>query len=86
MHIGRASVDQSQSPGFAQVQRARFELAWFARKGRPAQWAARGVLVLHALVRLIIYGALSALRGRWDRRMFEYTALLQAALSGILPG
>jgi N-acetylglucosaminyl-diphospho-decaprenol L-rhamnosyltransferase len=81
VHIGRASVDQSRTPGFAQERRAQFELAWFARKGRPAQLGARGVLVLHALVRLIIYGALSALRRRWDRRMTEHTTLLLAALS-----
>jgi GT2 family glycosyltransferase len=81
VHIGRASVDQSQDPGFAQRQRVQFELAWFARRGFLVQLAARGVLVVHALLRLALYGALSVARGRADRRLSEYASLLRAALS-----
>jgi N-acetylglucosaminyl-diphospho-decaprenol L-rhamnosyltransferase len=81
VHIGRASVDQSQEQGFAQEQRVRFELAWFARSGRLAQLGARGVLVIHALSRLILYGGLAALPGRRARRLGEYRTLLRAALS-----
>jgi GT2 family glycosyltransferase len=81
VHIGRASVDQSQSPGFAQERRAQFELEWFARRGLLVQLAARVVLVVHALLRLILYGGLAALRGRRDGHMGEYTALLRAALA-----
>lgn len=81
VHIGRASVDQSQDPGFAQQRRVQFELAWFARRGPLAQLAARGVLVVHALLRLAVYGGLAALRGRRDRRVGENTILLYAALS-----
>jgi GT2 family glycosyltransferase len=80
VHIGRASVDHSQSPGFAQERRAQFELEWFARRGRHAQLAARGVLVAHALSRLILYGGLATLRGRRGGQVDEYTALLRAAL------
>jgi GT2 family glycosyltransferase len=81
VHIGRASVDQSQSPGFAQERRAQFELEWFARRGRLVQLVARGVLVMHALLRLIVYGGLSVLRGRRGGHMGEYTTLLRAALA-----
>jgi len=81
LHIGRASVDQSQDLRFAQRQRAQFELAWFARRGPWSRMGARGVLALHALLRMLVYGGLTLLRGRRDRRMDEYAALLRAALS-----
>ncbi|MCW3068676.1 MAG: dTDP-Rha:a-D-GlcNAc-diphosphoryl polyprenol, a-3-L-rhamnosyl transferase [Solirubrobacterales bacterium] len=81
VHIGRASVDQSQDPGFAQRRRAHFELEWFAGRGHFVQLAARGVLAVHALVRLAIYGALGTIRRRRDRRIAENKALLRAALS-----
>jgi GT2 family glycosyltransferase len=81
-HVGRASVDQSQDPGFAQRQRAQFELAWFGRRGAPAQLLARLALVVHALLRLLVYGALAlSCRGGGDGRLSEYAALLRAALS-----
>jgi GT2 family glycosyltransferase len=85
VHIGRASVDQSQNPGFAQRQRAQFELAWFARRGHLAQLAARGVLIVHALLRLTAYGGLAVLRRRRDRQVGENRTLLRAALSRHLP-
>jgi GT2 family glycosyltransferase len=81
IHIGRASVDRSQDRRFAQRQRARFELAWFARRGPRVQLAARCVLFIHALLRLLVYGGLSVLRGRSDPRVTEYAALLRAAMS-----
>lgn len=81
VHIGRASVDRSQDVSFAQRQRARFELAWFARRGPLAQLGARGVLALHALLRLLAFAPPSLLRRRRDRRVSEYAALLRAALS-----
>jgi GT2 family glycosyltransferase len=81
VHIGRASVDQSQDLGFAQRRRAQFELEWFAHRGRLVQLAARAVLAIHALVRLTLYGGLSAVRRRRDHRVGESTALLRAALS-----
>jgi GT2 family glycosyltransferase len=81
IHIGRASVDQSRDLGFAQRQRAQFELEWFARRGRLVQLAARAVLVVHALTRLAVYGGLGALRGKRDRRVIENAGLLRAALS-----
>jgi GT2 family glycosyltransferase len=81
IHVGRASVDESRDAGFAQRQRAQFELEWFARRGPLAQLAARGVLVVHAFLRLVAYGVLSTLRRRWDHRVQEYLALLRAATS-----
>jgi GT2 family glycosyltransferase len=81
VHIGRASVDQSQDSGFAQRRRVEFELAWFAYRGPLAQLAARGVLVVHALLRLALYGGQAALRGHRGRQVDEYTALLRAAVS-----
>jgi GT2 family glycosyltransferase len=80
IHVGRASVDLSQDQGFAQRQRAQFELAWFARRGRLTRLAARGVLFVHALVRLVLYGAVAAVRRRSDRRVTEYAVLLRAAI------
>jgi GT2 family glycosyltransferase len=85
VHIGRASVDQSQDPGFAQRRRAQFELEWFAGRGRLAKLAARAVLAIHALVRLALYGGLSALRRRRDGRLIEHAALLREALSRDAP-
>jgi GT2 family glycosyltransferase len=82
IHVGRASVDRSQDRGFAQRQRAQFEIAWFARRGPLTRFAARGVLIVHALLRLALYGGLAALRGRSDRRVSEYRILLRAALEG----
>jgi len=81
VHVGRASVDQSQDPGFAQRRRAQFELEWFAGRGPLVQLAARGVLAVHALMRLAIYGGLRTFSRRHDRRIGENTALLRAALS-----
>jgi len=81
IHIGRASVDQSQDRRFAQRQRASFELAWFARRGPGAKLAARCVLLMHGLMRLLVYGGVAVLRGRRDGRLTEYAALLRAALS-----
>jgi GT2 family glycosyltransferase len=78
-HIGRASVDQSQDRGFAQRQRAQFELAWFARRGRLTLLAARGVLVAHALLRMALYRILATANARPDR-VSEYRILLGAAL------
>jgi GT2 family glycosyltransferase len=81
VHIGRASVDQSQDAGFAQRRRAQFELEWFAGRGRMVQLAARAVLLVHALVRLAAYGGMATLRRRSDRRVEEQKALLSAAIS-----
>jgi GT2 family glycosyltransferase len=81
IHVGRASVDRSQVSGFAQHQRVQFELGWFARRGRLARLAARGVLIIHALLRLGVYGGLAAVRRRRDRRVAEYGILLRAALT-----
>jgi GT2 family glycosyltransferase len=85
VHIGRASVDQSHEAGFAQRRRAEFELAWFRRRGRAAELMTRVNLIVHALMRLVIYGVLSALHRRRDDRVREYTALVRAALSPRLP-
>jgi GT2 family glycosyltransferase len=81
VHVGRASVDRSQDLGFAQRQRAQFELAWFSRRGSLAQLAARFVLLVHALVRLAAYGPLTMVQSRRDARASEYAVLLQAALA-----
>jgi GT2 family glycosyltransferase len=81
VHILRASVDQSQNPGFAQRRRVQFEVEWFAKGRRLAPIAARVVLVVHALVRLIIYGLPALLRRRSDQRVVEQRALLRAAIS-----
>ena len=81
VHIGRASVDESQGLSFAQRQRALFELAWFAPRGPLVQLAARSVLLLHASMRMLAYGGLSVVRRRRDRRVGEYAALLRAAVS-----
>jgi N-acetylglucosaminyl-diphospho-decaprenol L-rhamnosyltransferase len=81
VHIGRASVDQSQDPGFAQRRRVRFELEWFGRRGRGTRLAARLVLVVHALLRMLLYGCIGILRGRRDDRVPEFAALLRAAVS-----
>jgi GT2 family glycosyltransferase len=80
VHIGRASVDQHRERGFAQRQRAQFELEWFGRRGRFARFAARGVLASHALIRLAIIGPFAALR-RDDGRAREYVELLRAAVT-----
>ncbi|HEX5224570.1 MAG TPA: glycosyltransferase family 2 protein [Solirubrobacteraceae bacterium] len=85
VHIGRASVDASQDPGFAQRQRVAFELAWFAPRGAAAVLAARGVLVLHALARIVVFGALDAARGRGGGRVREYGALARAAVTMSIP-
>jgi hypothetical protein len=45
----------------------------------------RGNLIVHALMRLVIYGVLSVLHRRRDDRVREYTALVRAALSPRLP-
>jgi N-acetylglucosaminyl-diphospho-decaprenol L-rhamnosyltransferase len=81
VHIGRASVDQSRTVGFAQRQRVRFELAWFGGRDPLARLAARGVLVVHALLRLLIYGGARVIGLRRDHRAREYAALLRAALA-----
>jgi len=81
VHIGRASVDQSRNPGFAQRRRVQFELEWFGRRGRLCQIAARAVLVVHAVVRLAVFGASGAVQRRQDRRVSENAALLRAAFS-----
>jgi N-acetylglucosaminyl-diphospho-decaprenol L-rhamnosyltransferase len=85
VHISRASVDQSRDDGFAQRRRAQFELAWFARRGPLAVLLARGVLLLHGSVRLAVYGALAIVRGRRDRRVAEYGALVRAAVDTPAP-
>lgn len=81
VHVGRASVERSHPVGFAQRRRAQFELEWFAQRGSGARLAARGVLALHALVRLTVYGASAALRRPHGPRVSEQAALLRAALS-----
>lgn len=80
VHILHASVDQSQDVGFAQERRTQFELEWFAARGRLAQLAARAVLVVHALLRLVVDGGVAALRRGSDRQLAEHRALLHAAL------
>jgi GT2 family glycosyltransferase len=82
VHVGRATVDQSQAAGFAQRRRVQFELAWFGRRGSVARLAARGVIVLHALLRLLAYSAKGVLRGNQLDRVREYRALLRAATCG----
>jgi GT2 family glycosyltransferase len=81
VHIGRASVDQSQGPGFAQRRRVQFELEWFRRRGRIWQIAARAVIAVHAVARLAIFGIGGAVRGRSDSKVSENVALLRAAFS-----
>jgi GT2 family glycosyltransferase len=85
VHIGRASVDESQDPSFAQRQRVQFELAWFARRGAPATVLARAVLIVHALTRVAVFGTLAILRRRHDRRVGEFAALARAALAPRAP-
>lgn len=85
VHVGRASVDRSQDASFAQRRRVDFELAWFARRGALAVLLARAVLVIHGLARVLLFGALSAARGRGDRRVGEYLALIRAALATKAP-
>jgi GT2 family glycosyltransferase len=85
VHIGRASVDQSHGVAFAQRRRVEFELAWFGRRGRSAKLIARVNLILHAMMRLFVYGLLSVLHGRRDDRLGEYAALIRAALSPGVP-
>jgi GT2 family glycosyltransferase len=82
VHLGRASADSSRETGFAQRQRAEFELEWFSSRGRAAQMSARGVLLVHALLRMALYGALSAAGRRRDGRVGEYAVLFRAALDG----
>jgi N-acetylglucosaminyl-diphospho-decaprenol L-rhamnosyltransferase len=77
VHIGRASVEETQGRGFAQRQRARFELAWYGSPHR--QLAARGVLATHAVVRIVLFAALALLRKRQNRAPGEYITLLRAA-------
>jgi GT2 family glycosyltransferase len=81
VHIGRASVDESQAPSFAQRQRVQFELAWFARRGRAATVLARAVLLIHAAARLALFGLLALVRRRGDPRIAEFKALGQAAIA-----
>lgn len=81
VHVGRASVDESQPAGFAQRRRVLFELEWFGARGRLAVVAARGVLVLHAVVRLALFGGMQVLTRRRDVRIREQVALLAAALT-----
>jgi GT2 family glycosyltransferase len=81
IHMSRASVDASQQPGFAQRRRVQFELAWFARRRPSVRLVARVALLIHASLRLLLYGALAALPGRRDGRVREYVALFAAALS-----
>jgi N-acetylglucosaminyl-diphospho-decaprenol L-rhamnosyltransferase len=81
VHIGRASVDQSQDGGFAQRQRAQFELSWFARRGRLVELAARAVLILHAVSRIAAFGATARLGRSREPRAAEFKALLRAALA-----
>jgi GT2 family glycosyltransferase len=85
VHIGRASTEKSQDAGFAQRQRVEFELSWFAPRGRAAVLGARVVLVIHALARLLVNGALALSRARGNRSVAEYRALLLAALSTPTP-
>jgi N-acetylglucosaminyl-diphospho-decaprenol L-rhamnosyltransferase len=84
-HIGRASVDRSQDPGFVQRSRAEFELAWFARRGPLAVLLARAVLVIHALARLVVLGVLGAIRGQGRQGAGEHLWLLRAALTTRVP-
>jgi N-acetylglucosaminyl-diphospho-decaprenol L-rhamnosyltransferase len=81
VHISAASVGESQPAGFAQRGRVQFELEWFARQGTLPALLARLVLVVHGLARVLLYGAGGLLRGRRDRRVGEYVALLRAAVS-----
>jgi GT2 family glycosyltransferase len=85
VHIGRASTEKSQDVGFAQRQRTLFELSWFAPRGIAAQLAVRAVLVVHALARLAVYGALMLVGRRDGRAIAEHAALLRAALSTAPP-
>jgi GT2 family glycosyltransferase len=82
VHIGRASVDRSQAPGFAQRRRVDFELRWFEPRGRLAAFAARAVLATHALMRMLVYALPALTRPRHRRHFLEYGALLHSALSG----
>lgn len=81
VHLLRGSVAGSRDAGFAQRQRARFELEWFGRRGGLAVLGARAVLAIHALVRLPAVGIADALRRREPRRAREQLALLRAAFS-----
>jgi hypothetical protein len=81
VHVGRASVEQSQDAGFAQRRRVQFELAWFAPRGPVVVVLARFVLLTHALLRLGLYGSRGLVRRGRERRVAEYTALLRATIT-----
>jgi hypothetical protein len=85
VHIGRASVAASQAVGFAQRRRVEFELTWFSRRGPGAILAARGVIALHALVRLAVGVPLAAVGRSSARDRAECLALLRAALATPAP-
>jgi GT2 family glycosyltransferase len=85
IHVGRASVERSRERGFAQRQRVQFELAWFARRGPLARLGLRAVLIVHAVLRLAVYGGLATMRHRPDSRVVEYRTLLHCAFTERVP-
>jgi GT2 family glycosyltransferase len=82
IHIGRASVVGSQPSGFAQSRRAQFELAWFSRRSPYAQLASRGILALHAVLRIVALCVLRLARRKTNASIVEFLVLLRAAARG----
>jgi hypothetical protein len=62
-----------------------FELAWFARRGPLARLGLRAVLIVHAVLRLAVYGGLATMRHRPDSRVVEYRTLLHCAFTERVP-
>jgi GT2 family glycosyltransferase len=79
VHIGRHSVGESHEVGFAQQQRAEFELRWFARRSPLVRFADRLTMLLHAALRVLLFTGSGLIRGKADRRVAEYAALFRAA-------
>lgn len=82
VHLAGSSVRSSQAAGFAQTRRVATQLQWFEGRGLAAQLLARMTLATHALVRLGVYGAASAIGLHSARpQLQDACVLLRSSLS-----
>ena len=82
VHLNGYSVRRSHPPGYREARRVESSLRWFASRGAVSLAAERGILALHAVLRLAAATALIPFHGRRGVVRFRrFATLLRAALA-----
>jgi hypothetical protein len=82
VHLNSATAERWLRPGYVQALRVESALRWFETRGAGSVALERGILLLHAVLRLVAAAALLPIQGR--RRLTtirRFATMLRAVLT-----